>query len=116
MRNSHPEADVPSHVLAYHSGGMYEILIGAIVFAVVVVLRRRLLRPTAMTWLVVALLAAGRFVEFFVRSDSPTIALDLEVAQWTSIVLLALAGVGAWLTLGHPPRRRTNPSSRTRTR
>lgn len=113
VRNSHPEADVPSHDLAYHSGGLYEILIGAIVFAIVVLLRRRLLRPTAMTWLVIALLAAGRFVEFFVRSDSPTVALHLEVAQWTSIILLALAGVGAWLTVGRPRRHRTNPSSRS---
>lgn len=112
VRNSHPEAEVPSHDLAYHSGGMYEILIGAIVFAIVVVLRRRLLRPTAMTWLVVALLAAGRFVEFFVRSDSPTLALDLEVAQWTSLALLALAGLGAWLTLGRAGRRPANRSPR----
>jgi phosphatidylglycerol:prolipoprotein diacylglycerol transferase len=100
VRNTHPDADVPSPDVAYHSGGLYELLIGAAVFAIVLVLRKRLTRPTAMTWLVIALLAAGRFVEFFVRSDSDKVALGLEVAQWTSLGLLAVAGLGAWLTLG----------------
>jgi phosphatidylglycerol---prolipoprotein diacylglyceryl transferase len=100
VRNTNPDADVPSPDVAYHSGGLYELLIGAAVFAIVLVLRKRLTRPTAMTWLVIALLAAGRFVEFFVRSDSDKVALGLEVAQWTSLGLLAIAGLGAWLTLG----------------
>lgn len=100
VRNTHPDADVPSPDVAYHSGGLYEVLIGAAVFAIVLVFRRRLTRPTAMTWVVIALLAAGRFVEFFSRSDSDTVALGLEVAQWTSIALLAIAGLGAWLTIG----------------
>ena len=109
VRNTHPDADVPSPDVAYHSGGLYEVLIAAAVFAIVLTLRKRLTRPTAMTWLVIALLAAGRFVEFFVRSDSDKVALGLEVAQWTSLALLALAAVGAWLTLGRrsgerPPR------------
>jgi prolipoprotein diacylglyceryltransferase len=84
--------------VAYHSGGLYEVLIGAAVFIVVLVLRRRLRRPMAMTWLVIALLAAGRFAEFFVRSDSDTGALGLEVAQWTSLGLVGVAAVGALLT------------------
>ena len=100
VRNTHPDADVPSPEVAYHSGGLYEVLIAACVFLVVVAFRRRLTRPTAMTWLVTALLAAGRFVEFFARSDSASGALGLEVAQWTSLGLLAAAGLGAWLTLG----------------
>lgn len=100
VRNTNPGADVPSPDVAYHSGGLYEVLIGATVFAMVLLLRKRLTRPTAMTWLVIALLAAGRFVEFFVRSDSDKVALGLEVAQWTSLGLLAVAGLGAWLTLG----------------
>jgi phosphatidylglycerol---prolipoprotein diacylglyceryl transferase len=99
VRNTHPDADVPSPDVPYHSGGLYEVLIGATVFAIVLLLRKRLTRPTAMTWLVIALLAAGRFVEFFVRSDSDKVALGLEVAQWTSLGLLAVAGLGAWLTL-----------------
>jgi phosphatidylglycerol:prolipoprotein diacylglycerol transferase len=98
VRNTHPDADVPSADVAYHSGGLYEVLIGAAVFIVVLVLRRRLRRPMAMTWLVIALLAAGRFAEFFVRSDSDTGALGLEIAQWTSLGLVAIAAVGALLT------------------
>jgi phosphatidylglycerol:prolipoprotein diacylglycerol transferase len=100
VRNTHPDAAVPSPDVAYHSGGLYEVLIGAAVFAVVLALRSRLTRPTAMTWLVIGLLAGGRFIEFFVRSDSDEVALGLEVAQWTSLALLAVAGIGAWLTIG----------------
>lgn len=108
VRNTHPDADVPSADIAYHSGGLYEFLIGAVVFVVVCALRRRLRRRRlAMTWLVLALLAAGRFGEFFVRSNARTGALGLEVAQWTSIGLLSVAVVGAWLTLA---RRRDTPS------
>jgi phosphatidylglycerol:prolipoprotein diacylglycerol transferase len=107
VRNTHPDADVPSPDVAYHSGGLYEVLIGGIVFAIVWLLRHRLRRPTAMTWLVVALLAAGRFVEFFVRSDSDTVGLGLETAQWTSLALIAIAGVGAWVTIGRRSRART---------
>jgi phosphatidylglycerol:prolipoprotein diacylglycerol transferase len=109
VRNTHPDADVPSPDVAYHSGGLYEVLIGVVVFAVVLLLRRRLTRPTDITWLVIALLSAGRFVEFFARSDSDTVALGLEVAQWTSLGLLAVAGLGAWLTIGLRVRERPRP-------
>jgi phosphatidylglycerol:prolipoprotein diacylglycerol transferase len=105
VRNTHPDADVPSPEIAYHSGGLYEVLIGAAVFAIAWSLRNRLSRPTAMTWLVIALLAVGRFVEFFARSDSETLALGLETAQWTSLALVAVAAVGAWLTIRRPSRR-----------
>jgi phosphatidylglycerol:prolipoprotein diacylglycerol transferase len=107
VRNAHPDADVPSPDVAYHSGGLYEVLIGAVVFAIVWPLRHRLRRPTALTWLVIALLATGRFVEFFVRSDSETVGLGLETAQWTSLALVAIAAIGAWLSFGRRPRNRT---------
>lgn len=94
VRNTHPDADVPSPDVAYHNGGLYESLIGLAVFAIALALRGRLRRPTAIVWLVFGLLAAGRFVEFFVRSDSETSALGLETAQWTSLVLMAIAVVG----------------------
>jgi len=106
VRNTHPDALTPSPELAYHSGGLYEVLIGAIVFAIAWPLRKRLRRPTALMWVVVALLAVGRFFEFFLRSDSADLALGLEIAQWTSLALLAVAAAGAWLTLA-PGRRRT---------
>jgi phosphatidylglycerol---prolipoprotein diacylglyceryl transferase len=118
VRNTHPDALTPNPELAYHSGGLYEVLIGAIVFAIAWPLRKRLQpRPLALTWLVLALLAAGRFVEFFARSDSANLALDLETAQWTSLLLLAVAAVGAWLTLRHraaphPPAPSANPGRR----
>src|SRR5919106_4029936 len=99
VRNTHPDALTPSPDVAYHSGGLYEVLLGAIVFAIAWPLRTRLQRPLALTWLVIALLAIGRFFEFFVRSDSADLALGLEIAQWTSLALLAVAGAGAWLTL-----------------
>ena len=102
VRNTHPDALTPSPELAYHSGGLYEVLIGVVVFAIAWPLRKRLRRPTALMWLVVALLAVGRFFEFFVRSDSADLALGLEIAQWTSLALLAVAAVGAWLTLRRP--------------
>jgi phosphatidylglycerol---prolipoprotein diacylglyceryl transferase len=109
VRNTHLDALTPNPELAYHSGGLYEVMIGAIVFAIAWPLRKRLQpRPLALTWLVVALLAAGRFVEFFARSDSADLALGLETAQWTSLLLLAVAAAGAWLTL----RRRPNPRGR----
>jgi phosphatidylglycerol:prolipoprotein diacylglycerol transferase len=128
VRNSHPDADVPSHDIAYHSGGLYEMLIGLTTFAVALALHRRLCsRPTAMVWLVIALLGAGRFFEFFARSDSAGSVLGLDTAQWTSLVLILIAAAGAWLTsrsgvrrapAPHPsgsraPRREAPPSSST---
>ena len=115
VRNTHPDADVPSPDVAYHSGGLYEVLIGAIVFAIVWPLRRRLRTPLMAVWLVLALLAAGRFVEFFVRSDSATDALGLEAAQWTSLALIAGAGAGAWLS-ARRERRRVSASAAGRRR
>ena len=99
VRNTHPDAEVPSHAIAYHNGGLYESMIGFATFAVALALHRRLrARPTAMIWLVMALLALGRFVEFFSRSDSAASEFGLETAQWTSIGLLLIAGAGAWIT------------------
>jgi phosphatidylglycerol---prolipoprotein diacylglyceryl transferase len=108
VRNTHPDALTPNPDLAYHSGGLYEVLIGATVFAIAWPLRKRLRRPLALMWLVMALLALGRFFEFFLRSDSADLALGLEIAQWTSLALLAVAAAGAWLTL----RRRPAPRAR----
>ena len=105
VRNTHPDALTPDPAVAYHSGGLYEVILGLVIFAIVWPLRHRLRRPTALVWTVIALLAAGRFLEFFVRSDSESLALGLVTAQWASLVLLAVAAVGAWLTLRHPRAR-----------
>ena len=98
VRNTHPDASVPSHDIAYHSGGLYDLLIGAAIFAVVWPLRHRLRHPTEIMWLVIALFGAGRFVEFFARSDSDTVALGLTSAQWTSLAILAVGVIGMTLT------------------
>jgi phosphatidylglycerol:prolipoprotein diacylglycerol transferase len=110
VRNTHPGALTPNAEVAYHSGGLYEVLVGLVVFAIAWPLRKRLKRPLALMWLVVALLAVGRFLQFFVRSDSADLALGLETAQWTSLAVLAVAAAGAWFTLG-PRRAGRTPSS-----
>jgi len=56
-------------------------------------------------WLVLGLFALGRFLEFFLRSDSPALALGLNNAQWTSLVLL-VASLAGWVLT----RRLTNKS------
>jgi phosphatidylglycerol---prolipoprotein diacylglyceryl transferase len=111
VRNTHPDADVPSPDVAYHSGGLYDLLIGLIVFAVVWPLRHRLRSPTQVLWLVLALIGLGRFVEFFAREDSDTFALGLSSAQWTSLMILAIGMVGAVLAGRHG--KSTSAASRT---
>ena len=96
VRNTHPDADVPSDMLAYHSGGLYEVLLGVVVFAIVWPLRHRISQPLAMVWLVWGLFGVGRFFEFFYRSDSDETALGLNSAQWTSVAIVAVSVIG-WL-------------------
>jgi phosphatidylglycerol:prolipoprotein diacylglycerol transferase len=98
VRNSHPDALTPSPDLAYHSGGLYEVLLGLAVFAIVWPLRHRITRTGNLVWLVLGLFALGRFFEFFARSDSPELALGLNNAQWTSVALLVTVLIGSWLT------------------
>ena len=102
VRNTHPDADTPDPSLAFHSGGLYEMILGAVIFAIVWPLRHRFQRPILLLWLVLALFAVGRFFEFFLRSDSVEGGLGLSSAQWTSVVLLVVAAVGAGLTLRRP--------------
>jgi phosphatidylglycerol:prolipoprotein diacylglycerol transferase len=107
VRNSHPDALTPDSALAYQNGGLYEVLLAGLLFAVVWPLRHRLRRPGELAWLVLGLFAAGRFFVFFVRSDSPSLALGLSNTQWTSVVLLAVVVAGWALT-----SRRARPSAR----
>ena len=110
VRNSHPDALTPNPALAYHNGGLYEFLLGIALFAVVWPLRHRLSRPGDLAWLVLGLLAVGRFLEFFLRSDSPQLALGLNNAQWTSVALLVIVLAGRTLTTGAIRRRRSAAS------
>lgn len=94
VRYPHPGADVPRPDVAYHSGGLYEILLALAIGLVVWPLRDRLRRPATMLWTVVGLYAAGRFVMFFYRSDSRSVALGLDTSQWLSLMLVVLACAG----------------------
>ena len=51
------------------------------------------------------LFSAGRFFEFFLRGDSPQLALGLSNAQWTSLVLLVLVVAGRAFTKRRVERR-----------
>ena len=111
VRNSNPDALTPNPHLAYQNGGLYEVLLAALIFAIVWPLRNRIRRTGMLVWLVLGLFAVGRFFEFFLRADSPDLALGLDNAQWTSIGLLCVVLLGAWLTLRGP--RSDRPVSRT---
>jgi phosphatidylglycerol:prolipoprotein diacylglycerol transferase len=99
VRNAHPDALTPNSALAYQNGGLYEVLLAGAIFALAWPIRRRL-RMGSLTWIVLALFAAGRFFEFFVRSDSDELALGLNNAQWTSLGLLVIVMLGWRLTVG----------------
>lgn len=105
VRNAHPDAETPDPAFAYHNGGLYEVLLAALIFAVVWPLRHRLKRPGDLAWLVLGLFAAGRFFEFFLRGDSPELALGLNNAQWTSLALLAVVIAGRAVTRRLSDRR-----------
>jgi phosphatidylglycerol---prolipoprotein diacylglyceryl transferase len=111
VRNANPDSLTPRHDIAYHSGGLYEVLLASVIFAIVWPLRHRLTRPTALIWLVLGLFSLGRFFEFFARSDSEGAALGLSTAQWTSLVLLAVAIVGAAVTLRPRTAHEAQPGS-----
>jgi phosphatidylglycerol:prolipoprotein diacylglycerol transferase len=110
VRNAHSDALTPNPDFAYHNGGLYEVLLGAAIFAFMWPLRHRLRRPGDLAWLVLGLFAAGRFFEFFVRSDSPELALGLNNAQWTSVGLLLIVAIG-WTLTAHRGPRESDPDS-----
>ena len=94
VRNAHPDALTPDSSVAYQNGGLYEVLLALLILAVVWPLRHRLRRTGDLAWLVLALFALGRFFMFFLRDDSPELALGLSNGQWTSVALLALIAIG----------------------
>jgi phosphatidylglycerol---prolipoprotein diacylglyceryl transferase len=111
VRNAHPDALTPNPAFAYHNGGLYEVILGTAIFALVWPLRHRLPRPGDLAWLVLSLSAAARFIEFFARSDSPELALGLNNAQWTSLGLLLIVAAG-WILTRHRTRLEAGPGSR----
>jgi len=110
VRNSSPQALTPNPDLAYHSGGLYEVILGVLIFATIWPLRHRLPVTGQITCLVLGLFAAGRFVEFFFRFDSPDSILGLNNTQWISLAMLAVA-VAGWMVIRrdrHLPAREGN--------
>lgn len=103
VRNTHPDADVPSPDVAYHSGGLYEVVLALVMFAVIWPLRHRFKEPLVLLWGVVGLYGLGRFLMFFYRSDSEDVALGFNGAQWTSLALVGMAVIGiAWARQRRP--------------
>lgn len=105
VRNSHPDALTPNPAFAYHNGGLYEVILAALIFCVIWPLRHRFRTPGTLAWTVLGLFAIGRFFEFFARSDSPGLALGLDNAQWTSLALLIASAVGLAITLSRARAR-----------
>ena len=98
IRYTHPDASVPTPDLAYHSGGLYEIVLSLVMVAVLTPLWRRLRAPAALLFATTLLYAVGRFFMFFARDDSG-MTLGLKGAQWLSVVLAAASAVGLWLAV-----------------
>ncbi len=91
IQYSDPDAEVPSVDAAYHPGGLYESLVGLVIFAVIWPLRKYFRTPGVLFATVIGLYSLGRFLIFFVRSDSDQLALGLSNSQWISLVLIAAA-------------------------
>lgn len=95
VRNANPDALTPDPLLAYQNGGLYEVLLGLVVFAAVLVFTRWDRQSGDLAWFVLGAFSVGRFFVFFLRSDSPELALGLSNAQWTSALLVVLVA-GGW--------------------
>lgn len=98
VQNSDQDALTPDPAVAYHSGGLYEMVLGAAMLAIIWPLRWRFRTSGTLFWAVIALYSAGRFAMFFYRSDSDEVAFGLDTAQWTSLTLFAIAVLALWLT------------------
>lgn len=92
---THRDAEVPVTGVAYHSGGLYEVVLGLAILAVIWPLRHQFKTPTQLLWVVVAAYAAARFVIFFFRDDSDELALGLSNGHWTSLALIAVSSTAA---------------------
>lgn len=89
IKYSNPDASVPSTALAYQPGALYEAVLCLAIFAAVWPRRHRFAPPGALLATLIGAYSLGRFVLFFLRSDSDELVLGLSNAQVTS---LALAG------------------------
>lgn len=101
----HPAAPVPSPDIAYHAGGLYEVLLALAIASAVWLLRDRLKRPGDLLWTVIGLYGIGRFAMFYYRVDSEPFALGLDTSQWISLALVAISLLGFWV-IRHPAYKR----------
>jgi phosphatidylglycerol:prolipoprotein diacylglycerol transferase len=101
----HPAAPVPSPDIAYHAGGLYEVLLALVIASAVWLLRDHLRRRGELLWTVIGLYGAGRFAMFYYRVDSEPFALGLDTSQWISLALVAISLLGFWV-IRHPAYKR----------
>lgn len=94
---SHPDAPVPSNDIAYHPGGLYEVVLSLLIFVLLWPLRERFRRPLTLLWTTVGAYAMGRFVMFFWRDDASAGLAGINSAQLESLVLLAASAVGLFV-------------------
>lgn len=102
---SHPDAPVPDNSIAYHPGGLYEVVLSLAIFAAIWPLRARFTRPTTLLWTTLGAYAAGRFAMFFWRDDASSGLAGLNSAQLESAALFAIAMAGLLIA------RRASPPS-----
>jgi phosphatidylglycerol:prolipoprotein diacylglycerol transferase len=87
---TNPETMAPQLGVGYQPAALYELLVGASILGVLLLIRRRFdPRPGALILLYLGLYAISQFGVFFLRANSVT-SLGLKQAQLTSLALLVL--------------------------
>lgn len=86
---------VPSHVMAYAPAALYELVFSLMLFAALWWARDRFAVPGSLFAIWLITYSVGQFVLFFARSNS-IVALGLKQAQWTALIVVAMA-VPVWL-------------------
>lgn len=88
---THPDSFAPDATTAYHPAAVYELIANLVLIGLLYPLRNKL----AHGWFVAAYIAGysvSQLIVFIWRSE-PEMALGLQQAQWTAIILLALEAV-----------------------
>ncbi|MBO0702824.1 MAG: prolipoprotein diacylglyceryl transferase [Candidatus Dormibacteraeota bacterium] len=116
MRYTNPQSLAPELGVAYQPAAAYELLIGLVMLAIVLLVwRYRHPRPGALFVLYLPMYAISQFIVFFWRANSVT-AFGLKQAQLSAIVLfvLSLVIIALWrrfpnLNAGHRGREAELP-------
>jgi len=75
-----------------HPTPIYEFLLGALVFAILWMVRKKNLAPGTLAWLYLILAGLSRFVVEFWRIN-PAVGFGLSEAQWFSIALMLIGSI-----------------------